>query len=350
MSSHNDVVFVVGSGASAASRSPKIEKAVGDPPLGGNMGKVLNSLCPKLTGNCENLAEITGIAEAELCSWGEFCRASFPNLVAFLNDHFFRTPKNELQYNFEYLWTLADIHQYLKEDANGALERYVQSAIKGFIFIVLKGYYSHYDDKYYMALGDFVVDHKCFCISYNWDTLLEQTIHNSKQLAYDSLYGQTVSNMSTGIYRGYFHAPAILKPHGSLNWYKNAHNKLEFSNSLGISEVQRIQILPPTFYKVKYMDEIWGKNAKGYKDLFNKDCGGALSQCDTLAIIGYSFPAFDLESEYLFRRLAGKVKRVFVLDPDAEKIERRIINIFGDVELVRKTLGFEAIEDTLREL
>ncbi len=139
----------------------------------------------------------------------------------------------------------------------------------------------------------------------------------------------------------------ILKLHGSLNWYgfydklpsetkatlfkkdrpmdiysnKTLHTKLKKSSSRGNREfISSPMIVPPVINKSEIFHENIGHIWKQAEE--------KLKEATQIIIFGYSFPASDLESAYLFKRaLKGRNDLgLSIIDPDPSVIQK-FVNI-----------------------
>ena len=143
------------------------------------------------------------------------------------------------------------------------------------------------------------------------------------------------------LYSGKASAPLLCKLHGSVNWYRKGRSRSVVVED-GLAEL-RVEypdkklpwpfvgadnyapigpplIVPPTFFKERsdtILDPVWDAARK------------ALASASHLTFVGYSFPETDQHMRYfLAGALAGHVdlRRVDVVDPNAEEIVRRLRN------------------------
>lgn len=181
-------------------------------------------------------------------------------------------------------------------------------------------------------------------VSFNWDLILDQQLF-SDQLGAKS-YGLE-DELGTG--------PVLLKPHGSLNWYRASHvekvtadKRIEiFPASNGEDAVEAFLyprqidskvgrrytplIIPPTYLK--------DFSAPIFRRLWNQ-CTDVLSTPRKLIFLGYSLPAEDLHAQFIFRcgfhnqvegRLTGHrsgrhpqtgIAEVLIVNPDQDAARR----------------------------
>ncbi|MFI5398982.1 MAG: hypothetical protein ACHQ9S_25915 [Candidatus Binatia bacterium] len=154
--------------------------------------------------------------------------------------------------------------------------------------------------------------------------------------------------------------PVLLKPHGSLNWYETtrikriaAQKRVEIFHDK--EETERIEaflhpreiksksghrytplIVPPTYLK--------DFTRPVFRRLWNR-CTDVLSTAKKLVFLGYSLPAADLHSQFIFRcgfhnqiegRIRDRISRypptgpaeVIIVNPDQEAA-RRIEEVAG---------------------
>jgi hypothetical protein len=77
--------------------------------------------------------------------------------------------------------------------------------------------------KYYAILAKHIVESESIVISFNWDTLIDEALHNTKQWFYETGYGFEFKRLylnGTQILGEIKKLKGILlKPHGSINWF-----------------------------------------------------------------------------------------------------------------------------------
>jgi hypothetical protein len=185
-------------------------------------------------------------------------------------------------------------------------------------------------------------------VSFNWDLILDQL-----------LFSGGLSSESYGLSKTLGTGPALLKPHGSLNWYDATqiekvpnekrieifHDKKKTESIQAFLHPRKIKsktgkrytplIIPPTYLK-DFTRPI-------FRQLWN--CTDALSAPKKLVFLGYSLPAADLQAKFIFRcgfhnQVEGRLKNdgtrypptgiaeVVIVNPDQEAA-RRIENVAG---------------------
>lgn len=168
-------------------------------------------------------------------------------------------------------------------------------------------------------------------VTFNYDTLIDdyyneltygidinQNPYNDINYHTDGIWGENLS---------------ITNLHGSINWFKFSEDeKADTSNVfycnksdesyLNIIERQAPVIIPFTFNKNEYLkgnvfDLLWKK--------FNQ----LLERCESIELIGYSFPESDYHIITKVGNVKHKIKRIIVKEDDSTKIDR-LRNIFGN--------------------
>jgi hypothetical protein len=101
----------------------------------------------------------------------------------------------------------------------------VQWDLKSYIFNTLAfiGYYCI--SKFHHIFADHLVNTGSDVISFNWDTLLDEAMFNTKRWSYETGYGLAFEKVIYKSNHNQENTPiqdsktTILKPHGSINWY-----------------------------------------------------------------------------------------------------------------------------------
>jgi len=190
---------------------------------------------------------------------------------------------------------------------------------------------------------------KAAVISFNWDLILDQ-----------QLFKGDLDSQKYGLTHRLGHGPVLLKPHGSLNWYRGTqldrvpgikhieifHSKDEsrrvhaFLRPRGVKSKSGKRytplIIPPTYFK-EFRPSI-------FKRLW-QNCTDVLSTPKRLVFLGYSLPPADLHAQFIFRcgfhnQLNGRIKdstsrypatgpaEVTIVNPD-QQAARRIEAVAG---------------------
>jgi hypothetical protein len=179
-------------------------------------------------------------------------------------------------------------------------------------------------------------------VSFNWDLVLDHLVFDD--IGADS-YGLT-ETLGTG--------PVLLKPHGSLNWYKGTQlrhisegKRVEIFHSSNKSRCVHAFLLPRGVksksgkrYDPLIIPPTYLKNFKPtiFQRLWNH-CTEVLSTTGKIVFLGYSLPAADLHAQFIFRcafynQLHGRIRdaedrfpatgaaEVIVVNPDQDAAKR----------------------------
>jgi hypothetical protein len=215
------------------------------------------------------------------------------------------------------------------------------------LFTVARWFHELYEDASKIPwlskiIGDFRRENAAI-VSFNWDLLLDQR-----------LFGDRLDSNSYGLSEGPGTGPALLKPHGSLNWY-------ETTQIHKVADQKRVKIFhheqpAECIYAFLPPREIRSKLGKRYTPLivpptYLKDfarpifrrlwsrCTEVLSTPRRLVFLGYSLPAADSHAQFIFRcrfhnQLEGRLKEdgtrcrptgpavVIIVNPDQEAARR----------------------------
>jgi hypothetical protein len=179
-------------------------------------------------------------------------------------------------------------------------------------------------------------------VSFNWDLVLDHLVFDD------------ISEESYGLSKTLGNGPVLLKPHGSLNWYKGTQlrhvpegkrveifrrrDKSEcvhaFLRPRGVKSKSGKRydplIIPPTYlkdFKPTIFQRLWNH------------CTEVLSTPRKIVFLGYSLPAADLHAQFIFRcafynQLHGRIKdagdrfpatgaaEVIIVNPDQDAAKR----------------------------
>jgi SIR2-like domain len=103
----------------------------------------------------------------------------------------------------------------------------------------------------------------------------------------------------------------LLKLHGSVSWALKDNRIARYQDCRPAIRGDALIVAPVTEKSVrKIFQPIWDRAAS------------ALAVSDTWVIVGYSFPAYDLAINQLFRANAGRRPRVHILNPDSGVTDR----------------------------
>lgn len=215
------------------------------------------------------------------------------------------------------------------------------------LFTIASWFHKLYEDASETDWLDVIVkkfqSEKAAIVSFNWDLVLDHR-----------LISENIGAESYGLTETLGDRPVLLKPHGSLNWYKGTQLQ-------HVSEAKRVEIfhdedeskcvhafLPPRGVKSKAGKRydpliIPPTYFKDFKDtIFQrlwKNCTEVLSTPRQLVFLGYSLPAADLHAQFIFRcafynQLYGRIKdaeerfpatgatEVVIVNPDQDAAKR----------------------------
>lgn len=202
-------------------------------------------------------------------------------------------------------------------------------------------------------------------ITFNWDTLLDQVLKNTRRWHPAWGYGKAVRT----IFKSSDHKkpqtrkkhPTLLKLHGSINWTAKKNEYTIITSTSKEDYYDNVVMLPPKMLK----SEIWGDEPtekktepvrgnwavyekKLYKKLW-EEAEEHLSCSKKIVFIGYSFPAADTSVWGLLRRAFAetKVKRkrldIIIVDPNAKEIAEKLKKSFQiEVPLRNQFLSLES--------
>lgn len=220
---------------------------------------------------------------------------------------------------------------------------------------------------------------KAKIITFNYDTLLEIAINTEKPVA--SLDNKriiadeivfprplNVSNIHTwgdlATLTPYSKAIQIIKPHGSLNWYRDAdvhqnginiyrlRERREFGNTqqaLSFAEEREEMtgmeyfLIPPSSNKAPYYAQ--SLNHRVWYAAFN-----ALQKATRLIIIGYSFPETDFMVNEMMRQGGDNIRHITIVDIVSSSIRNRIVSLFSSLsnENIQTIDGEKSVEEYVK--
>jgi hypothetical protein len=164
-------------------------------------------------------------------------------------------------------------------------------------------------------------------VSFNWDTVFENSLPRTRRWAYESVQD------STDCLR-------VLKPHGSVNW-ESSDNGIRI-----IQSPSQPVIVAPTHLKfvssktaetrpgelVGYLDQV-----PAIQDIW-ASMERQMRQAKVLIFIGYSFPVSDLYFSSILRSVLASRQSppvLVVVNPDAVTLAERLRNRFAVSDIVR---------------
>ena len=220
------------------------------------------------------------------------------------------------------------------------------------------------------TLASYVVQNQITCVTFNYDDFFDEALWRVRGILYVPRDGRPYWHPDGGY--GFFVRPAestiklldalamdeaqflLLKLHGSMNWRVSSGYSIPYSvdtimhledwlpkidgNPLSPLETEGIErhledepfILPPVLVKSNLVQEpalrvVWTLAFK------------KLQEADRVIFIGYSFPAADLASAFIFREtLSRKPKPEIIVvnnaeEPDRVRLRNRYLNALGSL-------------------
>jgi hypothetical protein len=171
-------------------------------------------------------------------------------------------------------------------------------------------------------LQHWVLDFQPTLIAFNWDLVLDQL-----------LYGDTLSAQTYGVGLP-SHIPALLKPHGSLNWYEVEsaaqcppdRDTFRIGNGsadciMAYRNLEASSFPPRGLYTPAVFPEAFLRNASpaSFREI-DRSCIERLSRAGHVIFLGYSMPEADLHVRSLF--LAGLLGRDDAIPPSVLIVNR----------------------------
>jgi hypothetical protein len=178
-------------------------------------------------------------------------------------------------------------------------------------------------------------------ISFNWDLVLEEL-----------LFGESLDQESYGFPLEPFTRPTLIKPHGSLNWFKDdCGQHIEKDKTFLLSGTGRNRVYAFTEFRAPrtsvgreyaplIVPPVYLKNFDQpvFRTLW-RNCTTLLSTAERVVFLGYSMPAADLHAHFIMRcgfqnQIDGELVRgghrraatgpadVVVVNPDPMAAER----------------------------
>ena len=160
-------------------------------------------------------------------------------------------------------------------------------------------------------------------VSFNYDTIFEDSVRNFKKFYYEGLRDRKDS------------AIRLIKPHGSVNWQLN-DGKIKIAKS-----PQRSVVVAPTHLKFVVSGEQEPSRPDGNYGYLNQTdelpkIWSSMEQqmrgARALVFIGYSFPLADLYFSSIFRSILAardSQPRIVIVNPDALEIRARLTKRFA---------------------
>lgn len=216
------------------------------------------------------------------------------------------------------------------------------SSLKDYVHNILSSLSKYTLSIYHSYLSKYALLENASVISFNWDVLFEDRLNDLPEWNYETGYGLSFSQVidMDGRMRS-ASTPSmlkILKPHGSINWYKERNGKeiylclqdkieLRGGNPRYLPDFISLDdkslhpsIIPPS--------EKASDMSLAIKDIW-RQVKIALEEADEIIVIGYSFNSFD---EYVMNEV-GKYNfkepvRVTIVDPRHTELKPHLSAIF----------------------
>lgn len=232
--------------------------------------------------------------------------------------------------------------------------------LKSYIFDTLSfiGYYCI--SKLHNIFANHVAVTNSNLVSFNWDTLIDEAMYNTKLWSYNTGYGFEFDSV---IYKNDKDQAKsttpktksiILKPHGSINWYSDRHKEklyliipvgsrlrggtfgqLRSCESIGKDNHAFPYIIPP------------GKKRKRFPFVW-KRMQDILQNADKIISIGFSFNSNDTHVKDEFERICFKKDiAVEIINPAGSELANVYRTVFKTDKIVIKTSSFADYCDSL---
>ncbi|MBU2008191.1 SIR2 family protein [Patescibacteria group bacterium] len=229
----------------------------------------------------------------------------------------------------------------------------LQHDLKKYIFDTLSfiGYYC--SSKYHQIFAEHIIDIGASVISFNWDTLLDEALFNTKRWSCETGYGFKFEKI---LYKNNKDSKLnvmpkgkniILKPHGSINWYSDMHKEKlylivpvglklrggtlgQLSSCESISEDSHVfnYIIPPG-EKRKQFPQIW----KLMHDI--------LQNADKIIAVGFSFNNNDSHIREEFDNIQFKRDvSIGIIDPNSSLLVKTYKEVFKTENVAVKFSSF----------
>jgi hypothetical protein len=175
-------------------------------------------------------------------------------------------------------------------------------------------------------------------VSFNYDTVFEQSLSASPDWGYDGL--DDCSNRLR-----------ILKPHGSINWAIADDGSIQVSRSpttpviVAPTHLKFVDVSNDANHGCGYLDQ-----AKEFRAIWSA-MEAQMKQAKALVFIGYSFPVADLYFSSILRQALNDRKSspgLVLVYPDAVALEKRLKDRFAVTRIV-KYFDLQTFLDTNRK-
>lgn len=234
--------------------------------------------------------------------------------------------------------------------------------LKNYIFDTLSfiGYYCI--SKYHHIFAEHIIDSDASVITFNWDTLLDEAMFNTKRWSCETGYGFKFEKI---LYKNSKDSESaikleetniILKPHGSINWYSDMQKeklyliapvglrlrggtlgRLRSCESIGNDSHVFTYIIPP------------GKKRRQFANIWER-MKDVLQNADKIIVIGFSFNSNDSHVKDEFKDIQFKRGlSVEIVDPNGSKLVNIYKEVFKTEDVVVKFSSFADYCNNLEE-
>ena len=220
-------------------------------------------------------------------------------------------------------------------------------------------------------------DTRFVTVTMNYDTLLERLMiakTNRTLIYYAPLqpleriweqedpfyYKQSPSDIAMNGYNGYIH-PRLFKLHGSLSWY--SLDPIDVSSVIYGVSMNRYyagskQQLPHTVYDGTLSSVIVPPVSDKSSLYSNKvlraqwiGAYNALSECDELYCVGYSFPKTDLSMQLFLTQATTNLHKVYIVNPSFDNdLPQRLKTIFPKGVKFEHIGGQECVQEMAKDI
>jgi hypothetical protein len=233
--------------------------------------------------------------------------------------------------------------------------------LKSYIFNTLSfiGYYCI--SKLHYVFASHVTDTTANIISFNWDTLIDEAMYNTKLWNYNTGYGFAFDKViykndkDSAVLATSKTKSVILKPHGSINWYSDMHkNKLYLIIPVGLKlrggtlgQLRSCESIDKDTHVFSYIIPP-GKKRKQFPFVWEamKD---VLQGADKIIAIGFSFNSNDSYVKEEFERISFKKGvAVEIINPAGPEVVGIYRNVFKTENISITRNSFSDYCDSLK--
>jgi hypothetical protein len=265
--------------------------------------------------------------------------------------------EKSLKINIERLYM--DIEQAASGDFSSSVGA-ASILIKEYIFHSLAGMCYYCLSRNHENLANLIVSHPGeYVISFNWDVLIDEAMYRTGKWSYRDGYGIPFSDIrySDGEndeeklnIQNITSSNVIIKPHGSINWYKKRDSEAPIFLGLQLQDIglrggttmmQDAGIsIESEFYPTGMIPP--GSKRRGYEPIW-KAMKTILEQVDDVVAIGFSFNDNDEHVRDYFKRVQYKQPlRIIMVNPD-----QKLKSVYRDIFRTKEVDQYSNIKDFL---